>query len=66
MQKINGSDVAKEAGFQDVSDNDVVFLESSSLPLTKEELADLDRQSYKEAQDDHDNECDITRKYLSQ
>jgi hypothetical protein len=58
---------AKDAGFQNVSDNDViVFLESHSLPLTNKELAELDRQSYKEAQDDHDDECDFTRKYLSQ
>jgi hypothetical protein len=38
--------VAKEAGFWDVSDNDVVaFLESRSLPLMNEELAELDRQT---------------------
>jgi hypothetical protein len=53
--------VAKEAGFQDISDNDVVeFLEWRSLPLTNEEMAGLDEQTYEEAHSDHDGECDFT------
>jgi hypothetical protein len=52
------TNVAKQAGFQDVSDNDVVeFLESHSLPLTNEELAGLDMQIYEDG-----DECDFTRK----
>jgi hypothetical protein len=47
--------VAKEAGFQDVSDNYIVeLLKCCSFPLMNEILAALDRQMYKEAQDGHD------------
>jgi hypothetical protein len=31
------------------------LLESLFLTLTSEELAEMDRQTYKEAQDDHDD-----------
>jgi hypothetical protein len=42
--------LTKGAGFQDVSENDTVeLLESNSLLLTNEELAEVDRQTYKEA-----------------
>jgi hypothetical protein len=47
--------VTKEAGFQDVSDNEVVeFLESHSLPFTNKSVTGLDKETYEEAQDDHD------------
>jgi hypothetical protein len=47
--------LAKEPGFQDVGEDDVAeLLESHSLPLTNEELAELDKQTYEEAQDDDD------------
>jgi hypothetical protein len=36
------------------------MLESRSLPWTNEELAALDRQTRKEAQDDHDDESVIS------
>jgi hypothetical protein len=58
--------VVKEAGFQYVSDDDIVeLLESHSLPLTNEELAELDGQTHKEAQDDHDDKGDFRRKCLN-
>jgi hypothetical protein len=34
----------------------VELLESVSFPLLNEELAEVDRQTYKEAQDDHNDE----------
>jgi hypothetical protein len=47
--------VAKGAGFQDISEYDLVeLLESHSLILMHKELAEVGRQTYKEAQDDHD------------
>jgi hypothetical protein len=55
----------KEAGFKYVSDDDLVeLLESHSLPLMNEELVDMDGQTPKEAQDDHDD-GDFRRKYLN-
>jgi hypothetical protein len=40
-------------------------LESHSLPLTNEELAKVDMQTYKEAQDDHNDGSVISeKKYL--
>jgi hypothetical protein len=57
--------VAKEAGFQCVSDDDiVVLLESHSLPLTNDELVELDMEMCKGAQDDHDDES-IRQRYLT-
>jgi hypothetical protein len=49
--------LAKEAGFDDVSeDNLVELLESYALPLINEELAELDRQTYRAEQDGHNDE----------
>jgi hypothetical protein len=54
---------AREAGFQDVSDDDIIeLLESHCLPLTNKELAELDRQTHKEAQDVHDDEIVISER----
>jgi hypothetical protein len=40
--------VAKEAGFQDVSDDDIIeLLESHSMPLMNEELAKVDSRHTK-------------------
>jgi hypothetical protein len=38
------------------------LLESYSSPLRNEELVELDRQTYKEALDDHDDESVISEK----
>jgi hypothetical protein len=47
------SPVLNEAGFQDVSDDDILeLLEFHSLPLMIEEVAELKRQTHKEAQVD--------------
>jgi hypothetical protein len=51
--------LAKGAEFQDVSEGNIVeLLESISFPLSYEELAEVDRQTYeyKEAQDDLNDE----------
>jgi hypothetical protein len=54
--------VAKESGFQDVIDADVVeLLECHSLPLMNEELAEFERQTHKEAQDNHGDESVISQ-----
>jgi hypothetical protein len=46
---------ANEEGFQDVSGDDIVeFLESLSLPLTNEEMSEMDMSTYKEAKNDDD------------
>jgi hypothetical protein len=53
--------LAKEAGFEDVSGDDTVeLLESVSAPLTNEDLAEMDREIYEEAQGDHDDESVIS------
>jgi hypothetical protein len=45
--------VRKETGCQDAGENDVEMM-SSSLPLTAEELADLEKQTYGKAGGDED------------
>jgi hypothetical protein len=52
--------LAKMAGFEDVSEDDVAqLLESHSLPLTNEKLAEMDKLMYKDAQDDNNNDENI-------
>jgi hypothetical protein len=58
--------LAKEAGFQDVGEDDTAeLLESHSLPLMNEEPADMDKQTYKEAQNDDDNNVISEEKTLT-
>jgi hypothetical protein len=52
--------LAKEAGFQDDGEDDIAeLLESHFLPLMNKELAKLDLQTYKEAQDDGSDDDNI-------
>jgi hypothetical protein len=47
--------VEKGASFQDFSEDDIVeLLESHSVMLMHRKLTEVDRQTYKEAQDNHD------------
>jgi hypothetical protein len=47
--------LAKGEGFQDISGDEIVdLLESLSLPLTNEEMAEMNMRTYKEAQNDDD------------
>jgi hypothetical protein len=53
--------LAKETGFQEVSeDARVELLESRSAILKNEELAELDRRTYKEAQGYHGDDESAT------
>lgn len=59
--------VGSEGGFKNVSEDDIIeLLQSVSLSLENEELAEFDRQTYKDAWDGHVDENVISeKKYLN-